>query len=118
MVIDNISHHLRFAVSLLSDIKRRTLLLDNFFNSQLFPLTMRCLRDNIILILIHEVSFNPALGITQPFFNKLYSRIQTINITLSKSFKSNIKTMEIEFGDNSNGLKLNYEIRNSGISQL
>ncbi len=118
IVIDNISHHLRLAVSLSSDIKRRVILLDQFFSSQLFPLIMRCLREKIILILIHEVSFNPSSGKTQPFFNKLYSRIQTVSITLSKNFRSNIKKMEIDCGDKSNGRKLNYEIRDSGISQL
>jgi len=118
IVIDNNSHHLRFAVSLISDIKRKVILLDQFFSSQLFPLIMRCLRENIILILIHEVSFDPSSGKTQPFFNKLYSRIQTVSITLSKNFRSNIKKMEIDCGDKSNGRKLNYEIRDSGISQL
>jgi len=118
IVIDNISHHLRFAVSQNSDIKRRVILLDQFFSSQLFPLIMRCLRENIILILIHEVSFNPSSGKTQPFFNKLYSRIQTVSITLSKNFRSNVKKMEIDCGDKSNGRKLNYEIRDNGISQL
>ncbi|NVM17000.1 MAG: hypothetical protein HWN80_04740 [Candidatus Lokiarchaeota archaeon] len=118
VVIDNISHHLRFAVSLYSDIKRRSILLDRFFNSQLFPLIMRCLRDKIVLILIHEVSFDPASGRTQSFFNKLYSRIQTVTITLSKRFNSSVKMMEIECGDTSNGRKLNYEIRDSGLSRL
>lgn len=117
MVIDNISHHLRFASSLYSEVKRRTFLFDQFFNSQLFPLIMRCLRDNIILILIHEVSFDPVLGKTQPFFNKLYSRIQKVSITLSKSFKSNTKKMEIACGDTSNGRALYYEIKDSGISR-
>ncbi|MCK4382138.1 MAG: AAA family ATPase [Candidatus Lokiarchaeota archaeon] len=118
IVIDNISHHLRLAASQNSDIKRRVILLNQFFSSQLFPLIMRCLRDNIILVLIHEVSFNPSSGKTQPFFNKLYSRIQTVNITLSKNFRSNKKTMEIDCGDNSNRRRLNYEIRDSGISLL
>ena len=118
MVIDNISHHLRLAASLNSDIKKRTILYDQFFNSQLFPLIMRCLRDNITLILLHEVSFNPASGKTLPFFNKLYSRIQAISITLSKGFKSNVKKMEIVFGDSSNSTKFNYEIKDNGISRL
>ena len=118
MVIDNISHHLRFAASLYSDIKRKIILLDQFFSSQLFPLIMRCLRENIVLILIHEVSFDPALGKTRPFFNKLYSRIQTVSITLSKNFHSNVKKMAIDCGCKSNGRRLNYEIKDSGISQL
>jgi len=118
MVIDNISHHLRLIASLNSNIKKRTILYDQFFNSQLFPLIMRCLRNNITLILLHEVSFNPALGRTLPFFNKLYSRIQAVSITLSQGFKSNVKKMEIACGDASNGRKLNYEIKERGISRL
>ena len=118
MVIDNISHHLRLAASLNSDIKRKTILLDQFFSSQLFPLIMRCLRENIVLILIHEVSYDPALGKTRPFFNKLYSRIQTVSITLSKNFHSNIKEMVIDCGCKSDERRLNYEIRDSGISEL
>jgi len=118
MVIDNISHHLRLAASLNLDLKKRVLLYDQFFNSQLFPLIMRCLRDNITLILLHEVSFDPASGKTLPFFNKLYSRIQAISITLSKGFKSKVKKMEISYGDSSNSTKFNYEIKDSGISLL
>jgi len=118
IVIDNVSHYLRFAASLSSDIKRKVILLNQFFSSQLFPLIMRCLREGIVLILIHEVSFDPSSGKTQPFFNKLYSRIQMVSITLSKNFRSNVKTMKISCGDKSKGRKLNYEIRDSGISQL
>ena len=118
MVIDNISHHLRLAASLNLDLKKRVLLYDQFFNSQLFLLIMRCLRDNITLILLHEVSFDPASGKTLPFFNKLYSRIQAISITLSKGFKSKVKKMEISYGDSSNSTKFNYEIKDSGISLL
>jgi hypothetical protein len=79
---------------------------------------MRCLRDNVVLILIHEVSFDPVLGKTQPFFNKLYSRIQSVNVTLSKSFKSNIKRMDIECGGTSIEWKFNYEIKDSGILRV
>ena len=118
LVVDNISHHLRFAVSLQPDAKRRALLHDEFFNSQLFPLIMQCLREKIVLILIHEVSFDPTSGKTLPFFNKLYSRIQTVSISLSTNFLSKVKAMEIDCGDISNGRKLNYEIRDNGISQL
>ena len=80
LVIDNISHHLRLAASYCSNIKQKTMLLDEFFSSQLLPLIMRCLREEINLILIHEVSFDPGLGRNQPFFNKLYSRINSLNV--------------------------------------
>ncbi|NHJ19641.1 MAG: hypothetical protein EAX91_01770 [Candidatus Lokiarchaeota archaeon] len=117
IVIDNISHHLRFAASMYSDIRRRNILLDRFFNSQLFPLIMRCLREKIILILIHEVSFDPNLGRNQPFFNKLYSRIQAINVSLSSRFNSKFKEMEIISGDYLISRKFKYEIKECGLSR-
>jgi len=116
IVIDNISHHLRFAASSHSDFKKRSAILDEFFSVQLFPLIMRCLRENIVLILIHEVSFDPTSGKTKPFFSKLYDRIDSINVNLSKAISSGLKQMEVS----SRGVstKFVYEIRNSGIVGL
>jgi len=118
LVIDNISHHLRFAASCCSNFRERTTLLDEFFGSQLFPLIMRCLREGIVLILIHEVSFDPKLGKNQPFFNKLYSRINSVNVCLSKpfNFKSKTKRMELVSKDNKITSELKYEILEGGIS--
>ena len=115
IVIDNVSHHLRFAASLYSDIKRKGVLLDEFFGSQLFPLIMRCLRENITLILIHEVSFDPNLGRTRPFFNKLYSRINSVNICMSKTFNSGIKQVEITVRGHEDEIKIPYKIKDRGI---
>ncbi|MBY9016596.1 MAG: hypothetical protein KGD68_12950 [Candidatus Lokiarchaeota archaeon] len=116
LVIDNISHHLRLAASFCSNIRQKTALLDEYFSLQLFPLIMRCLREEIVLILIHEVSFDPALGKNQPFFNKLYSRINSINVSLSKSFNSKTKRMKLVSRDNSISSELKYEILERGIS--
>ena len=118
IVIDNISHHLRFAASSQSHFKERRVLLDEFFSSQLFPLIMRCLREKMILILIHEVSFVPASGKTKPFFSKLYDRIDSININLSKSkaIGSGLKQMEISSKGTST--KFAYKIGESGIVNL
>jgi RecA/RadA recombinase len=116
LVIDNISHHLRFAASSCSNYTQKKGVLDEFFSSQLFPLIMRCLREEIVLILIHEVSFDPKLGKNQPFFNKLYSRINSINVSLSKPFNSKIKRMELLSKDNKITSKLKYQILESGIS--
>lgn len=118
IVIDNISHHLRFAASMYSDIRRRNIALDRFFNSQLFPLIMRCLRENLVLILIHEVSFDPNLGRNQPFFNKLYSRIQAVNISLSSRFSSKFSEMELTSGDPLISRKFRYVIKDCGFSQV
>ncbi len=116
LVIDNISHHLRLASSSCSNFKQKAALLDKFFSSQLFPLTMRCLREEIVLILIHEVSFDPKLGKNQPFFNKLYSRINSVNVSLSKPFNSKTKRMKLESKDNQITSELKYEILERGIS--
>ncbi len=116
LVIDNVSHHLRLAASCCSNVRQKTALLDEYFSSQLFPLIMRCLREEIVLILIHEVSFDPALGKNQPFFNKLYSRINSINVSLSKSFNSKTKQMKLLSRDKQITSELKYEILERGIS--
>ena len=118
LVIDNISHHLRFAASCCSNFRERTVLLDEFFSSQLFPLIMRCLRENIVLVLIHEVSFDPALGKNQMFFNKLYSRINSVNVFLSKPFRNTSKTkrLELKLRGNETTSELRYRILDKGIS--
>ena len=118
IIIDNISHHLRLAASCCSNFKQRTALLDEFFSSQLFPIIMRCLRENIVLILIHEVSFNPESGRNQMFFNKLYSRINSVNVRLSNSFNRTSKTkrMELKLRDDETTSELRYKILAKGIS--
>ena len=118
LVIDNISHHLRFAASCCSNFREKTALLDEFFSSQLFPLIMRCLREEILLILIHEVSFDPKIGKNRPFFNKLYSRINSIHVSLSKpfNFKSKTNRMKLLSKDKQIMSELKYEILERGIS--
>ncbi|MFW9941331.1 MAG: hypothetical protein ACFFFT_09840 [Candidatus Thorarchaeota archaeon] len=96
IVIDNISHHLRFEISKVNDIRKRTSILDNFYDNILCPLILRCQRENITLILLHEVSFNVKLQKTLPFFHSLYKRIKGMFIFLSKSSISKERTMKIE----------------------
>jgi len=116
IVIDNISHHLRFFASSHSGFKERGVILNEFFSVQLFPLIMRCLREKIVLILIHEVSFVPSSGKIKPFFSKLYDRIDSINIYLSKTMGSSLKQMEVSSKGTST--KFVYEIGESGIVNL
>ena len=116
IVIDNISHYLRFAASSHPGFKERGAILDEFFSVQLFPLIMRCLREEIILILIHEVSFDPKSSKTRPFFSKLYDRIDSINVNLSKAMGSGLKQMKVSSKGTST--KFAYEIRDSGIVNL
>ena len=116
IVIDNISHHLRFIIASNSDYKERGAILDEFFGLQLFPLVMRCLREKIILILIHEVSFDPSSGKTRPFYSKLYDRINSVKVSLSEPTFSRLKQMEISSKGSST--KFAYEIKGSGIVNL
>ena len=116
IVIDNISHHLRYIIASNADYKERGAILDEFFGVQLFPLIMRCLREKIVLILIHEVSFDPSSGKTKPFYSKLYDRIDSLNVNLSKAIGSGLNQMEISSKGTST--KFAYEIRDSGIVSL
>jgi len=116
IVIDNISHYLRYIIASNSDFKRRGAIVDEFFSSQLFPFIMRCLREKIVLILIHEVSFDPNSGKTKPFFSKLFDRIDSINVNLSKTMGSGLKRMEIS--SKGTTTKFVYKIEESGIVNL
>jgi archaellum biogenesis ATPase FlaH len=116
IVIDNISHYLRYIIASNSDYKERGAILDEFFSVQLFPLVMRCLREKIVLILIHEVSFDPTSGKTKPFYSKLYDRIDSLKVNLSKTMGSGLKQMEVSSKDTST--KFAYEIKDSGIVGL
>jgi len=99
IVIDNISHHLRFEISKVDDIRKRTSILDGFYDNILCPLILRCQRESITLILLHEVSFNIKLQKTLPFFYSLYKRIRGVNIFLSKLSISKERIMKIEVGN-------------------
>jgi len=99
LVIDNISHHLRFKLSQVPDMEQRSNLINIFYDSLLNPLIFRCQRENINLILIHEVSFDVKSQRTRPFFSKLYERISGVHINLSNSFVSNQRTLELVVKD-------------------
>jgi len=96
IVIDNISNHLRFEISKVDDIRKRTFILDDFYDNVLSLLILRCQREKITLILLHEVSFNVKLQKTLPFFHSLYKRIKGVNIFLEKSPVSKERVMNIE----------------------
>jgi len=113
IVIDNISHHLRYEISKSNDAKAVMSKLNDFFDSELMPLIMTCQRENINLLLIHESSFNPNLNQNMPFFYKLYNRIKTIDINLTKGFTSDVKIMNIRSKDQARSL--NYCLDDKGI---
>lgn len=113
IVIDNISHHLRYKLQHTTDNYR---LLDRFYDEQLFPLILFCKREHIHLVLIHEVTFSPKLDRVRPFFYKLYDRIDKIDIVLHKVFNSDKKTMEISH--NQFQWNFQYMLAHSGIEIL
>ncbi|MFX0083816.1 MAG: hypothetical protein ACFE94_18860 [Candidatus Hodarchaeota archaeon] len=113
IVIDNISHHLRYEISKIDDIKKRTFILDDFYDNIISPLILRCQREDITLILIHEVSFHAKLQKTVPFFHSLYNRIKGVNIFLRKSLNSKRRLMEIEMGNKATSL--HFRLDNQGF---
>ena len=116
IVIDNISHHLRYKLTQYHSPKDITSLLDTFYETQLMPVILFCKRNDIILILIHEVTFSPKYQCNRPFFYKLYDRIRTIDIVLSKVNNSEKKNLHI-FLDT---LKWNFQfiLKQKGITLI
>jgi len=99
IVIDNISHHLRYRVAKVNDFTSRSKIINQFFDEILFPLIMFCKRNQIHLIMIHEVSQNPNTGKTRSFYCKLFDRIQDIAITLSRPSFSKASHIQVKFGE-------------------
>jgi len=54
-----------------------------------------CNREELRLILIHEVSSDIETGKIRPFFHKLYDRLDQFQIILVKEINS--KSMELKF---------------------
>jgi len=113
IIIDNISHHLRLRVSQLNEISARILLLDNFYSSELLPLILHCSREKIILILIHEVSYNVKLQRTLLFYHTLYERMKGLNIILKQFKPTKKRVMELAVGDQMKSFEFN--IKDSGF---
>ncbi len=114
IVIDNISHHLRFVIGQNNNISEISRVMDEFYGTQIWPLLLFCKRNNIILILIHEVTFVPGIAMTRPFFYKLYDRIKTIDIVLSDMINSTKKTLSILVA--SHEWKFTYNLDQTGIA--
>lgn len=82
IVVDNISHHLRFEIFKNKDVSIITSLIDEFYDSQLMPLIMFCQREGIYLLLLHEITYDPITERNRTFLFKLYDRLNTIKIEL------------------------------------
>ena len=113
IIIDNISHHLRYEINKIDDIKKVSAIIDNFFNTQLFPFIMYCHREGINLILLHEMTYNPKLNQNLKFLDGIYKRLDSLNIYLEDEFMTKSKKMEINLEEFN--WRLNYNIRNNGF---
>ncbi|MFW9874628.1 MAG: hypothetical protein ACFFG0_16095 [Candidatus Thorarchaeota archaeon] len=113
IVTDNISHHLRYKLAQYSSPKDISSLQDAFYETQLMPLILFCKMNDIILILIHEVTYSPKLDKLRPFFYKLYDRIKTIDLVLSNIYNDKKKNLQILF--NNIKWKYQFQLKQRGI---
>ena len=113
MVIDNISHHLRYKLSRIADPEMRSKIINEFYDTVLTPLMFRCHRDGIKLVLIHEVSFNVGAQQTRPFFSKLYERIRGVHMILSQSFETKQRVLKVGFNESHYSIK--FQLADNGF---
>jgi ABC-type oligopeptide transport system ATPase subunit len=99
MVIDNISHHLRYAVLKNRQVESTSLILNNFFEDSLLPLIFFCKTNSILLLLLHEVSYNPENGRTEKFYNRLYRRLDFSDIILENDIFSHNRKLIIKVNE-------------------
>lgn len=113
IVIDNISHHLRFEVAKYQNVTDKIAFLNRYYETQLLPLILFTQRNNIIMILIHEVSYSPKLDMIVPFFHSLYQRVETIAIKLEKNIMTHQNYLYLSLAKNS--IIVNYDILEDGF---
>lgn len=99
IVLDNISHHLRYELTKYNNAKDISSLLNTFYETQLMPLMLFCTQHKITLILIHEVTYSPKHQCNRPFFYKLYDRIDMINFVLHNILNQNRKNLQITYDE-------------------
>jgi len=113
LVIDNISHHLRYEIMQFSDINDTIAIMDDFFDSVIIPLTFFCEQSKMILILIHEVSYDPDQDKTVMFNEQLFNRINSLDIKMKKDLVS--KKYYIHFHTASQCKSFEYKLQHKGI---
>lgn len=114
-VVDNISHHLRLYLSLQRNLTQRSKVANRFFDNTLFPLIMRFKRENIIFIMIHEISQDPYSGVMHPFYYKLFNRVHAIHFSFQGSLRLGTRFLEVN-PDGKDRFQFSYELKNEGIS--
>jgi len=113
MVIDNISHHLRFEIAQTNEINKISVIKNAFYDELLFPLIMYCQRENIVLLLLHEVSSDVESGTTKPFFSSLYNRITGGSIFLNRHLIN--RELIMKFSNSKVDKQMKYKISNEGL---
>ncbi|MFX1393529.1 MAG: NB-ARC domain-containing protein [Promethearchaeota archaeon] len=113
IVIDNVSHHLRFVLPKINEYVYYMEFINEFFSEQLYPLIMYCKRNQIKLILIHELSYNPNIKKNVPFLHKLFSRINSLTIVLLRDFFN--QENKIFLKCNKNKWMFGYQLKDNGF---
>ena len=113
IVIDNISHHLRYKISQSSEVREVMAIQNDFYDNYLLRLIMMCEKEDISLILLHEITYNPNLDKNVPFYNRLYERLDSITISLEKPMGINHKIMNVKFGNRM--WSFSYFLKNQGL---
>ncbi|TFF97003.1 MAG: hypothetical protein EU547_05555 [Promethearchaeota archaeon] len=116
IIIDNISHYLRLEISKYDDISLVTALLDDFFDTVIVPLIFYCGRRGIILILIHEVTYNPRKDEVVMFNHHLFSNLKSLNIKLEKDPISKKQTISFHYQNYKRSF--NYKLQREGIQLI
>lgn len=116
MVIDNISHHLRFELSRSNSIEDKVHILDEFFESVLIPLFFFCEFHKITLVFVHEVSYNPTQDKIVMFNDQLFRRLDGLKIELRKNLFTH--QYYIHFHTHSQCKSYEYQIRQRGLTLL
>ena len=115
IVIDNISHHLRYYLSQCGEINVRSKIVNSFFDEILFPLIMRCFREEIHLVLIHEVSQDIKTGRTRSFYYKLFNRIESLDVKFNGLTRFGTQSVIVEIA-NKYIFTGSYKIASNGIN--
>ncbi|MFX1356702.1 MAG: AAA family ATPase [Promethearchaeota archaeon] len=113
IVIDNISHHLRYELSQKNDLGQISTIKNRFYDKLLFPLIMYCQREEIVLLLIHEVSTDIESGLIKPYYASLYNRINGAHMSLVKQIFNDELIMK--FSSNKICKNIKYKINNEGL---
>ncbi|MFX1501408.1 MAG: hypothetical protein ACFFDH_10650 [Promethearchaeota archaeon] len=114
LVIDNISHQLRHKIAQSEHISHTSKILDQFYELLLMPLILFCKRNRIVLIILHEMTFDPKISQTRPFFYKLYDRIRVIDIRLEHIVNESKKNIGISL--NNTNWNFLFDLIPSGIA--